>query len=98
MYSVLKKVPEYRYPLYGDSKFGFLFAPFHRGDSKFRFLFAPFHCGDSNPGFGFSPARVKNNHTAFTHIIMEGGCHTYRGYLYSGAFLCTMYMYQLILK
>ena len=32
-------------PVLGDSKFRFLFAPFHRGDSKFRFLFAPFHHG-----------------------------------------------------
>ena len=45
-------------PVLGDSKFRFLFAPFHRRD-KFRFLFAPFHRGDSNPGYGFSPARIK---------------------------------------
>ena len=43
-------------PVLGDSKFRFLFAPFHRGDSKFMFLFAHFHRGDYNPGSRFSPA------------------------------------------
>ena len=56
-------------PFHRGDKFRFLFAPFHRGDSIFRFLFAPFLRGDSNPEYGFSPARIKKkHHTAFTHI------------------------------
>ena len=54
-------------PVLGDSKFRFLFAPFHRGDSKFRFLFAPFHRGDFNPGYGFSPARIKKETSHSLH-------------------------------
>ena len=46
-------------PFHRRDKFRFLFAPFHRGDPKFMLLFASFHRGDSNPGYGFSPARIK---------------------------------------